>query len=446
MRYFSHSEESVHSMLSTIGKTSIDELFSSIPKDVRLERALDLPAPKDELSLKKELGTFLASPSMTNFLGAGATAHFVPEWVNQQLLRAEWYTSYTPYQPEVSQGTLQAIFEFQSMVASLFGLEIANASLYDGATALVEAVLMAVRINGKRAVAVPNSLHPEYRATLATYLEPIGIKIFNIPFDDKGVSNFSHLDEIMPELSALVVQSPNFFGRIEELRNFGSLAHKHGALMIACTTDASSCALWESFGDAGADIAVGEGLGFVGALHLGGPGLGLLATKTSFLRQIPGRLVGLSHDKKNQPCFTLTLSTREQHIRREKATSNICTNHNLMALAFSMTLASYGKMGFRNLALKNLKKTIYLRQRLSALAVPLRFIGPHYNESIIDLGNDEVLDQRVSLARKHHMSAGLKLSRFYPELKGHLMVCTTELHSDDDIQKLAQILSGRIHE
>lgn len=446
MRYFSHSDESVRLMLSSIGKNELSDLFSSIPENLRLERALDLPGPQDELSLKNELGIFLAKAHVHNFIGAGATAHFVPEWISQQLLRAEWYTSYTPYQPEVSQGTLQAIFEFQSMVASLFALDVANASMYDGATALVEAVLMAVRTTGKKAVLVAETLHPEYRATLATYLSPIGIDIFVIPFDENGVSTLQDFSAIVPKLAAVVVQSPNFFGRIEALKSFAHYAHAHEALFIACTTDPSSCALWESFAHAGADIAVGEGLGFVGALHLGGPGLGLLAAKQSLLRQIPGRLVGLTHDKNNHECFTLTLSTREQHIRREKATSNICTNHNLMALAFSMTLASYGKVGFKELAQKNVKKTLYFRQVLSKQGIPVAFLGPHYNESVIKLGSDEELDKRIAIARKHNIVAGLKLSSFYPHLAGHLLVATTELHRDEDIKKLGSILSGTIHD
>lgn len=319
MRYFSHADESIQAMLSCIGKNELSELFSSIPKDVRLAGALDLAAPKDELSLKRELAEFLEKPKILNFIGAGATAHFVPEWVSQQLLRAEWYTSYTPYQPEVSQGTLQAIFEFQSMVAGLFGLDIANASLYDGATALVEAVLMAVRTTERKAVLVCESLHPEYRATLETYVKPIGIEIIVLPFNEKGSSDLSSLSQIAPTVAAVLVQSPNFFGRIEDVKTVAELAHQHSALLIACTTDPSSSAVWESFGDAGADIAVGEGLGFVGGLNLGGPGVGLLAAKQSLLRQIPGRLVGLTHDKNNHECFTLTLSTREQHIRREKS-------------------------------------------------------------------------------------------------------------------------------
>ncbi|MCA9507281.1 MAG: aminomethyl-transferring glycine dehydrogenase subunit GcvPA [Myxococcales bacterium] len=448
MRYFNHSPDSIHFMLKTIGKKSLDELVYSIPSKLRVNQDLTLPSAMDELQLKQEFTKRTTMPGMKNFIGAGATQHFVPEWVSQQLLRAEWYTSYTPYQPEVSQGTLQAIFEFQSMVASLFGLEIANGSMYDGATALVEALLMAIRITGKKNIAICQTLHPEYRATLKTYLEPIGVNITEIPFNSLGVSDLEFLESLLKshELAAVAFSSPNFFGRIEMCQDFHSLLHSQQTLLIACTTDPSACALWPSFGFGGADIAVGEGLGFVGSLNLGGPGVGLLASKKAFLRQIPGRLVGYTNDKRGHSSYCLTLSTREQHIRREKATSNICTNHNLCALAFAMSMSAYGKSGLKNLAMRNIKKTLLFRKYLRQMHVAIEFNGPHYNESVINLKNDSILDERLAEARKYKLAAGLKLSRFYPSLAGHLLVNTTELHSDQDIKKLATILSGASHE
>jgi glycine dehydrogenase subunit 1 len=445
MRYFNHAPESVRHMLETLGKSSLDDLFSSIPLKLRYHHALDLPPPKDELNLKRELSPFCAKPHLINFIGAGATEHFVPEWVSQQLLRAEWYTSYTPYQPEVSQGTLQAIFEFQSIVASLFGMEIANASMYDGATALVEAVLMATRVTAKKSVAISLALHPEYRATLKSYLSPIGITIIELDFDENGMTKLSSLEAALQNqnIAAVALQSPNFFGAVEEMPAFASLIHQHQGLLITCTTDPSACVF---LGECGADIAVGEGLGFVGALSLGGPGVGLLAAKKSLLRQMPGRLVGQTTDKFGKLGFTLTLSTREQHIRREKATSNICTNHNLMALAFAMSMAAYGKSGLKNLAFKNVQKTLLFRRYLQESKLSIAFNSHHYNETVVSFEDDATLDQRLSTARGQSMVAGLKLSLFYPKLNGHLLINTTELHTDEDIKKLAQILSGANHE
>ncbi|HXW60246.1 MAG TPA: aminomethyl-transferring glycine dehydrogenase subunit GcvPA, partial [Myxococcota bacterium] len=355
------------------------------------------------LRLKQKLMHLSLPLNLVNFLGAGATEHFVPEWVSQQLLRAEWYTSYTPYQPELSQGTLQAIFEFQSMVASLFGLNVANASLYDGATALVEAVLMATRLTGKKTVLIASSIHPEYRETLRTYLSYTHIKLKELSFNNDGTVDQNELltlaKEFGKDLAAIALSSPNFFGVIDAVKPCATIAHEHNALLIALTTDMSSCALLKSFGHDGADIAVGEGLSFLPGINCGGPGVGLMAAKKEFVRQMPGRLVGLTRDAHKNPCYVLTLSGREQHIRREKATSNICTNHNLMALAFAMSMAAYGRSGLKRLSLINLKKTLYFRQCLHHLGMNIAFFAPHYNETVINFGSEELLDKRLKQAR-----------------------------------------------
>lgn len=449
MRYFPHSAETLTTKLEAINKSSIEDLFSSIPKNARRTALLNLPVPLDECALKRMLTPFYAPPPYSSFLGAGATEHFVPEWVSQQLVRAEWYTSYTPYQPEASQGTLQAIFEFQSMVASLLGLEVANASMYDGATALTEALLMAVRAVGKKTVVLSKAIHPEYRKTLHTYFSMADLRVVEVGFDQSGATHLDMLKDCLKsshDIAAVAIQSPNFFGRIEETRSIAELIHHHGGLMVGCVTDMTSTAVLSSWGNCGADIAVGEGLGLLGGLSLGGPGVGLLAAKKSLLRQLPGRLVGKTNDKNNQPGYVLTLSAREQHIRREKATSNICTNHNLMALAFSMTLSAYGKKGFVDLAVRNVKKTLYLRKCLADNGVQVAFLGPHYNETVVRLGDEQTLAQRVADAHTNHIIAGLSLKRFYPELSGHLMIAATELHDDETIQTLAQSLSGDRHE
>lgn len=448
MRYFPHSDDMVAIKLKAINKTHVEELFASLPESCRLKRPLNVPKALDELSLKRSLKSFLLPPSATSFLGAGAAWHFVPEWVSQQLMRAEWYTSYTPYQPEASQGTLQAIFEFQSMIASLFGLDVANASMYDGATALMEALAMAVRITGKKTVVVSKTIHPEYRQVLKTYFAMAEYTIIEMGFDESGVTNERALKDCLTscsDVAAIAIQTPNFFGRLEDFSKIAKCAHEKNALMVGCVTDLSSTALIASLGAQGADIAVGEGLGLVGGLSMGGPGVGLLACKKDLIRQMPGRLVGKTTDQRNHDGYVLTLSTREQHIRREKATSNICTNHNLMALALSMTLAAYGSVGFRHLALTNMKKTLLLRKYLSGMRIKPAFIGPHYNETVVQIGDQKLLEKRLSQGLDRGIIAGLPLVKFYPELAGHLMVATTELHTDEDIKDVAQIIAGVAH-
>lgn len=446
MRYFVHSPSTLELMLKAVNKNSLEELFSSIPENARLKRDLILPKMMDERQLKKHLIPFSSPLNLINFIGAGATDHFVPEWVSQQLLRAEWYTSYTPYQPEASQGTLQAIFEFQTMVASSFGLEVANASMYDGATALAEALLMAIRIKNKKTVLLSSAIHPEYRETVRTYLTAANFKIVENECDGSGASSLASTRQLIEEnkddLAAIAIQSPNFFGRIEDVEQLADLAHQHDSLLVGVSTDMSSTAILPSFGYLGADIAVGEGLGLLGSLTLGGPGVGLFACSLPLLRQMPGRLVGETTDSKGERGFVLTLSTREQHIRRERATSNICTNHNLMALAFSMTLAAYGKEGFVKLAKTNLKKTLYFRRLLQEHGLEIAYLGPHYNETVIRFHSESQLLKRLDGARKHNIIAGLALGKFYRNLTNCLLVATTELHEDHDIRTLAKVLSG----
>lgn len=438
MRYFRHSPESIELMLKTVNKTSLDALFDPIPADLRMKHELKLPKALDELMLKRRLAPMSAAPQYISFLGAGATKHFVPEWVSQQILRAEWYTSYTPYQPEISQGNLQAIFEFQSMIASLFGLDVANASMYDGATALAEALLMAVRVTGLRRVALSSAIHPEYRETVRTYLGFANVEVSELAFDSQGLTILHKAEN----LAAIAIQSPNFFGQIEDIRAYADAAHAHNALMIGCSTDLSATGVLMSFGYQGADIAVGEGLGLVPGLNMGGPGVGLLACKKALLRHIPGRLVGETSDRSHKKGYVLTLAAREQHIRREKAVSNICTNHNLMALSLSMTLAAYGKKGFHELGLRNAHMAAYFRELLKERGVLCPFSGPHYNESVVFVGDETKLERRLSIALAHNMLGGVPLRRFYPELAGHLLVATTEMHDEHELRLLANILGG----
>lgn len=442
MRYFETTGPARDKIKATLGLAHEHEAFASIPDALKLDRNLHLPAPLDEMSIKRLVMPHAAPPRFTSFLGAGLTPHFVPEWVSQQIMRAEWSTSYTPYQPEASQGTLQALFEYQSVVASLFGQPYANASMYDGATALAEGLLMAVRIKQKKAVAISSLIHPEYRETVRTYLEPAGIAIYQFDFNEHGQSSLNGLlKERDLNLAAVALQTPNFFARFENLESFKVVAEQHDALLVGVTTEPLALSLIKSMSRSGVDIMTGEGIGFLGAPNLGGPGLGLFACHSDFLRNMPGRLVGRTVDKHGSPGFVLTLSAREQHIRRERAFSNICTNHNLMALAFLMTLSAYGKTGFIDLARINLRKTLYLRKLLMERGIKIQFPGPHFNETIVALKPHQLQDA-VTSARAAGMVLGLELSRFYPEFTGHLMISTTELHSDEDISRVANIIAG----
>lgn len=412
-------------MLQTIGKSNLESLFDSIPKSNRLNRPLELPKALPEIELKALLNKLAGSPPKQSFLGAGACSHFVPELVSQLLLRGEWLTAYTPYQPEVSQGTLQAIFEFQTMTASLFGLEIANASMYDGATALAEACLMACRLRpSTQKVFIPKVVHPEYLEVCETIL---------------GAARVSITQDPAEKVAGVVYQSPNFFGQLEDQTRIIQQAHAQNALAIAVCTDPVALGAIQSPGSLGADIAVGEGIGLCGHLSLGAPGVGLFATKKEFLRQMPGRLCGQTVDSKGQRGFVLTLSTREQHIRREKATSNICTNHNLMALAFTMTLSLYGKSGFKELAFQNIKKTIYFRQQAQKAGLKLLFDGPHFNETVLKLTDTQI--NTVKALEQQDIFAGVFLDRWHPKYSNCLLVSTTELHSQEAIDSLIRSLA-----
>jgi glycine dehydrogenase subunit 1 len=449
MRYLPHTQDDQSAMLRAIGKHDLDDLFSSIPKSQQASTPLNIDAGLSEIELKTLLGSRLLNDVGLSFLGAGCARHFVPEIVSQMLLRSEWYTAYTPYQPEVAQGTLQAIFEFQTMVASLYGLDVANASMYDGATALTEACLMALRVHGgRRSILMSAGVHPEYVATCKTFFNAAGIKLDMIPFTADGLCDVDAARQFLkhanPSPAALVFQTPNFFGCLEHEQALTDLARQYDSLVIAANAEPVAYALMPPPGEYGADIVCGEGIGLCGHLSLGGPGVGLFATSKKYLRQMPGRLVGATVDKNERIGFTLTLSTREQHIRREKATSNICTNHSLMALAFTMTLSLYGKNGFKELAEHNLKNTILFRKRAKAAGLSIAFDGAHFNESVVDYGSEAALQKTLARLNAQKIFAGVPLSRFFGSdgsLGGHLLVHTSELHSEAHIDQLVQGLA-----
>jgi glycine dehydrogenase subunit 1 len=444
MRFIPHTADDIRAMLEVVGIPSVADLFADVPGELRRRATVQLPPGLSEPAVRARLEALAArnpGASMLSFLGAGAYAHFVPAVVDQILQRAEFYSAYTPYQPEVSQGTLQAIFEFQTLVAMLFDLEVANASMYDGASATAEAVLMALRIHSKRRrVLVSRAVHPQYRQVIATYLAGAGeSEIVEVGFDATGATDRAALQAALTgETAAVVVGYPNFFGVIEPLDAIVAAAHAHGALVISATGESLALGAIKAPGTSGVDIAVGEGQSLGGALNYGGPGVGLFATRSDHVRAMPGRLVGETVDGNGRRAYVLTLATREQHIRREKATSNICTNQGLLALAVTVHLSMIGRPGLRALALANLQRAHEAARALCAGGRwQRRFSGPVFNEFVIS-GRDS--QAALMRAQQEGVLAGVPLERWYPELAECLLVCATEVHNAADIARLVEVL------
>jgi len=437
MRYIPHTDADIAAMLQAIGVSELDELFSTIPADCRLEGGLNLPEPMTEWELRSLLEALsksvAVSPEYRVFLGAGSYDHFIPESIHHLLQRGEFVTSYTPYQPELSQGTLQAIFEFQTLTARLLGMEIANASMYDGASALAEALLMALRITRKRTVALSTLIHPSYRRVVQTYLEPTDYQIIELPCLTDGRTDLSSLAG-MSELAVVALQSPNFFGCIEDLEKAAATAHGCDALFITAFTEPLAYGLYKNPGVYGADIACGEGQSFGIPRSFGGPCLGMFASTMKYVRNMPGRLVGMTTDLEEKRGFVLTLSTREQHIRRAKATSNICTNNSLCALAASMYMASLGGTGLRELARLNYDKTEYLKGLFKKARFTVPFESPTFNEFVIEMPSGFADVRRRLLEKK--IVAGLPLAPYYPELTDHYLFCVTETTTKEDMDIL----------
>src|SRR4051794_27937754 len=459
MRYIPHTNEDVQRMLRVIGKPSVASLFEHIPDRLRTKRALDI-APLDEGSLLAHLGELggksrPASGSTPregaalSFLGAGVTPHIIPSAVDMLLQRSEWYTSYTPYQPEISQGTLQAVFEFQTMVSELFGLPVANASMYDGASAAAEGVLMARRVTGRHRAIVAGALHPQYTQTIDAYLagsEHGGHEQETmVGWGADGRVSIKDLDARLTEdVACIVVQSPNFFGVVEDLQPLADKAHAKGALLVVVNTEPAAYGVLKSPGAVGADIAVGEGLGLAIPPSCGGPGVGLFACRSEHMRQIPGRLVGETVDKDGKRGYVLTLATREQHIRREKATSNICTNQGLIALAFTIHMALLGRRGLVEMARLSLSKAEYAKKQIYGVkGFAPAFSGPTFNEFAVRVRGGDAGKAVERLAEKG-IFAGVPatapgMSRD-AKLKDLLIVAVTERHSKTDIERLARSL------
>ncbi len=434
MRYLPKSDSERREMLDACGVTSPEELFTHLPEAVRLNRPLALDPGVSEYEIVEYFKQRAAETATgyASFLGAGIYNHYRPVLVDTVVSRGEFLTSYTPYQAEIAQGTLTTIFEFQTMICQLTGMDVANASMYDGSTAVPEAAMMAVRATGKGRVLVAKSVHPEYREVLLTYAKNQGMPVEEFGYvAASGAIDLEDLEAKIDDLTgAVIVQSPNFFGIVEQVKAAAEIAHKRGALLVLVFTEAVSLGLLEP--PAEADIVAGELQSFAISPSYGGPYAGIIATKEKLIRQMPGRLVGQTTDSRGNRAFCLTLSTREQHIRREKATSNICTNQALIALMATVYMTVYGKQGLRELAEQNLAKAHYLAGKMTP-----RFSGKFFNEFVVKAEGKSPDEINKALLKKK-IIGGLSLGRFYPELSDCMLVCATEMSRRADMDTLAE--------
>ena len=446
MRYIPNSPDERAQMLHKIGASSIEQLFDSIPADLRLPEHLKVPAALSEIEVLAgfdRMAARNAAARRVSFLGAGAYSHYIPTIVDHLISRSEFFTAYTPYQPEISQGTLQAIFEFQTMVCQLTGMDVANASMYDGSTGLAEAVLMAERVTRRAKVAVSSGVHPQYLEVIDTYVQHAGIEVQPAEIDVRtGQTLEVAFESVDDQTAAIVIQSPNFFGCIEDIKVLADKAHAAGALLIVAVTEAMSFGLLRSPGACGADIVVAEGQSFGVPLSFGGPYVGMFATRDKYARQIPGRLVGEAFDKQGRRGFVLTLATREQHIRREKATSNICTNEGLIALAATIYLETMGKKGVQEAARQCAQKANYAARRIKELGgFALPYAAPVFNEFVVR-GPVDAKDLLARLAREKEIDGGIELSRFYSDRPNDFLVCVTETNTREQIDALVDGLKA----
>ncbi len=441
MRYIPNSRDERRAMLADIGLDRIEDLFDQIPEQLKLKEEIGVGEPFSEPEL---LDYFrgLASKNAVDyqcFLGAGAYSHFIPVIIDSLISRAEFFTAYTPYQPELSQGTLQYTFEFQTMICQLAGMEVANASLYDGSTAVAEAVLMAHRVTRRNRFVIADTLHPQYREVVSAYTKNLGLTLDLAHHDERGMFDQRSFG-VDKETAAIVVQSPNFFGCIEDVAALAEAAHEAGALLIVAVTEPMSLGVLKPPGACGADIVAGETQSFGIPLSYGGPYCGMFATLDKHVRQMPGRLVGEARDAQGRRGYVLTLSTREQHIRREKATSNICTNQGLFALMTTVYLATLGKRGVQEVAHQNLQKAHYAASEISKLdRFGLRFAAPFFNEFVVRTPQpaaeiaERLLDKEII--------GGVALEHYYPEMKDSLLLCVTETTKKQAIDNLVGALS-----
>jgi glycine dehydrogenase subunit 1 len=446
MRYTPHTLSDKEQMLRVIGIESVEKLYEHIPEALRKRAKIDLADGLTELAVWRRLAA-LASKNVTAhdwsfFLGGGIYYHFIPSAVDAVISRSEFSTSYTPYQPEVSQGTLQALFEYQTLICQLTGMEISNAGVYDGASAAAEAVLMSRRIQpmNRRRVLMSRAMHPHYRGVISTYLRNLGdTRVEEIPFDASGATDVEALEQRLDDQSmCVIVGYPNFFGVIEDLGPLQAVCARAGAQLITTTAEPLALGVLKPPGAWDVDIAVGEGQSLGVPMTLGGPGFGFFSCRKKFVRNIPGRLVGETVDSEGCRGFVLTLATREQHIRREKATSNICTSQTLCTLAATVFMSLLGKSGLRRLAEVNVSRAHHTRARLLEVAqLEARFSGPFFNEFVIQARNLEELLKRCAAER---IVPGVALGQWYPELRDCLLICATEMNEREEIDRLVRAI------
>ncbi len=450
MRYIPLTETEQQEMLAAIGASSVDELFHDIPDYLRLKHPLNLPSAMSEWALlhhaRQMSSENVPHDSVPCFLGAGSYRHFIPAIVPYLVSRTEFLTAYTPYQPEISQGSLQAIFEYQTMMTQLTGLDVSNASLYDGAMATAEAALLAHRVTKKTKIGVSKGLTPSYRRTLETYIHNQNIELIDLDLSDDGTTLRESIQSLpLDDVGAVIIQSPNFLGVIESVSDISNILKSTKTLLITVVTEALSLGILNPPGAIGADIVCGEAQSLGLPTSFGGPYLGFFTCKKELLRQLPGRIVGMTKDTNGNCGFVNTLSTREQHIRREKATSNICTNQALCALSAAIYMATMGRQGLRKLALLNMKKSAYLKQRIMEIpGFVIPFSGFTFNEFCIRVPGS--LDQLLQKLESQHIIAGFDLRNDYPELGESMLLCATEINSKEHIDRFITILNDHAAE
>jgi glycine cleavage system P protein (glycine dehydrogenase) subunit 1 len=447
MRYTPQTERDKEQMLQAMGLQRVEQLYEYVPQSLRARAKISLPTGLTEPAVKKRLAALACKNASASewslFLGGGIYHHFIPSAVDAIISRSEFLTSYTPYQPEVSQGTLQVLYEFQTLICQLTGMEVSNAGVYDGASATAEGVLMSRRIqrDSRRRVLLSRALHPQYRAVIATYLKSLGdVELIEVPFAADGRTDGDRLIEMLDERAMCAVLGyPNFFGVIEDLAAVQSACARVGAQLITATTEPLALGLLKPPGEYGVDIAVGEGQSLGIPMSLGGPAFGFFTTQKKFMRNLPGRLVGETADAEERRGFVLTLATREQHIRREKATSNICTSQTLCTTATTVYLSLLGKTGLRRIAEVNVARAHEAQARLVNEAnLANCFTGPFFNEFVLRARDLASLERR---ARAEKIVPGIPLSRWYPEIPDGFLVCVTEMSEKEEIDRLVRVLS-----
>lgn len=449
MRYIPNTKKDREKMLSAVGVKTIEELFAPVPENLRLKSALQLPPALSEMELAAHMEKIAKrnafAASAPSFLGGGAYRHYIPAWIGEMISRGEFLTAYTPYQPEAAQGKLQAIYEFQTYITMLSGMDVANASMYDGATALAEAILLANRVNKKSIAYLSSAINPKYREVVKTYLADAGIEMRELPFDEKtGTTKY----EGMTAAGSLSVGYPNYFGVVEDLKEARAAADKAGAMLISSTTEALALALLKPPGELGADIFTGEGQSFGLPVGFGGPYLGLLAVKEKHMRQMPGKIIGRGKDIEGKDAYLIVLATREQHIRREKATSNICSNEALCAMMAAMYLTAYGKE-LQKLANLNMKRAHLLKKSLLTLpGVSAPFSGATFNEFIVNFSREEwgTAENILGKLSVYGVLGGIPIGGKYPSLGNSILVSATEQNTLADIKELVSLLREVVHE